>query len=119
MAITKKGLDHEEEIAKAIDEIERDYNIEPDKDISIEDKARNTLYIPNLHDIMTEVLKLDAEKDFNPSVIQDADAPAVHLNGEPHMIINNEYVKYDTAQVILQTQKVAREYLKLKKLIKK
>ena len=119
MAITNKGKNAEEEIAKVIDEIERDYNIEPEKEMSLEEKARNTLYIPNMHQIMTEVLKLDAEKEFNPSIIQDADAPTVHLNGEPHMIINDEYVKYDTAQVILQTQKVAREYLKLKKLIKK
>lgn len=85
----------------------------PKKEVNIE----NYLFIENLPEVMLKVKELVEEKKFNPGVVQDEDAGVVFINGEPNMVIDNEYVPFKKAQLIVQTRKVVREYLKLQDLI--
>lgn len=78
----------------------------------------NALFIDDLPTVRMTVEAEIAEKKLNPSVVQEGEAGMNFINGEPHMVIDNQYVKYDEAQIILQTRKVVREYIKLENLKK-
>ena len=77
----------------------------------------NFLFIDNLPIIMLKVQELIAERKINPSVVQEDEAGVVFINGEPCMVIDNSYLPVKQAQLILQTRKVVREYIKLQNLI--
>ena len=77
----------------------------------------NFLFIDNLPIIMLKVQELIAERKINPSVVQEDEAGVVFINGEPCMVIDNSYLPVKQAQLILQTRKVVREYIRLQNLI--
>ena len=77
----------------------------------------NYLFIENLPLITVKVKELMAEKKLNPGVVQEDDAGTVFINGEPKIIIDNAYLPVREANLILQTRKVVREYIKLQNLI--
>jgi hypothetical protein len=77
----------------------------------------NYLFIDNLPSVMIRVKELIADKKINPSVIQEDEVGVVFINGEPCMIIDNSYLPVKQAQLIFQTRKVVREYIKLQNLI--
>ena len=82
-----------------------------------EQKKENYLFIDNLSSVMEKVEKDMAERKGNPSVIQDEDAGIVFINGEPCIVIDNSYLPHGEAQIVLQTRRVVREYVKLQNLI--
>jgi len=84
------------------------YSIAPD--------SENTLYIENLPEAMERAKVYMKERRDNPSSVQEEDSAIVFKEGEPFRIINDQYVKNDEALVIIQTRKVAVEYLKLQEL---
>ena len=77
------------------------------------------LYIENLPTILVKVRELMVEKELNPGVVQEDEAGMVFIEGEPKMIIDNQYLPLEEAKIILQTRKIVREYLKLQDLITK
>jgi hypothetical protein len=77
----------------------------------------NYLFIDNLPEVMTKVKELIAEKEYNPGVVQEDEAGVVFIEGEPKIIIDNNYLPFKEATMILQTRKVVREYIKLQNLI--
>jgi len=77
----------------------------------------NFLFIDNLPIIMLKVQELIAERKINPSVVQEDEAGVVFIEGEPCMVIDNSYLPVKQAQLILQTRKVVREYIRLQNLI--
>jgi hypothetical protein len=77
----------------------------------------NCIFIENLPEITEQVKALIAEKKLNPSVVQDDDAGIVHIEGKACMVIDNAYIPFEKARLIIQTRKVVREYLKLQNLI--
>lgn len=77
----------------------------------------NYIFIENLPEVMTKVKELIEEKKLNPSVVQEDEAGVVFIEGEPKIIIDNNYLPFKEAQLILQTRRVVREYLKLQNLI--
>ena len=83
----------------------------------VEVKDENNLYIENLPEVKAKVEELMAERKLNPSVVQEEDAGVVFINGEPKMVIDNAYLPVRESQLILQTRKVVREYIKLQNLI--
>lgn len=78
----------------------------------------NVIYIDDLKTVKMVVEAENAERKLNPSVVQDGEAGINFINGEPHMVIDNQYVPHDEAQIILQTRKVVREWIKLENLKK-
>jgi hypothetical protein len=83
----------------------------------VEVKDENNLYIDNLPEVMAKVKELMAERKLNPGIVQEEDAGVVFINGEPKMVIDNAYLPVRESQLILQTRKVVREYIKLQNLI--
>lgn len=79
----------------------------------------NYLFIDNLPEVMAKVKELIAEKEYNPGCVQEDEAGTVFIEGEPKIIIDNNYLPIEEAQLILQTRKVVKEYLKLQNLINK
>lgn len=79
----------------------------------------NCLFVADLPVIRKKVEELMEERKINPSVVQEGDAGVVFMKGEPHMVIDDEYIPHSKAQVIIQTRKVVREYIKLQKIINK
>jgi len=77
----------------------------------------NNFYIENLPDVINRVKEENEEKKLNPSLILDGEMGINFIDGEPHIVIDNEYVPHDKALITLQTRKVVREYLKLQNLI--
>ena len=77
----------------------------------------NFLFIDNLPSVMVKVKELIAEKKFNPGTVQEDEAGVVFIEGEPCMIIDNSYLPVKQAQLVFQTRKVVREYIKLQNLI--
>lgn len=77
----------------------------------------NYLFIENLPSITVKVKELMAERKLNPGVVQEDDAGTVFIEGEPKIIIDNAYLPVKEANLILQTRKVVREYIKLQNLI--
>ena len=77
----------------------------------------NFLFIDNLPIVLVKVKELIADKKLNPSVIQEDEVGVVFINGEPNMVIDNSYLPVKQAQLILQTRKVVREYIRLQNLI--
>jgi hypothetical protein len=77
----------------------------------------NILYIDNLQEVMSKVKELIEEKKFNPGVVQEDESGTVFIDGEPKMVIDNAYLPVREAQLVFQTRKVVREYLKLQNLI--
>lgn len=80
-----------------------------------EQKEIKSLHIDNLEEVMNRVKEIEEEKRLNPDVVEEGEAGSVIVEGEPKMIIDNEYVPYKEAQVILQTRKVVKEWLKLQR----
>jgi len=78
----------------------------------------NYIFIENLPVVMAQVKELIEERKLNPSVVQEEDAGIVFINGEPNIVIDNAYVPAKEAQIVLQTRRVVREYLKLQELNK-
>jgi len=103
-----------EEMEKEIDEL---VNGELEKEASPK-IDENTLYIENLPKVMEDVKKQIEQQELNPNVILDDESGVAFVNGEPKMVIDNEYYPIEEANIIIQTRKVVREYLKLQKLIK-
>jgi len=83
----------------------------------VKENYENYLFIENLPDVMIKVKELIAEKNYNPGAVQEGEAGTVFVDGEPKVIIGNDYVPHKEAQLILQTRKVVREYIKLQNLI--
>jgi hypothetical protein len=83
----------------------------------VQSVSSNNLYIENLPEVMTKVKELIAEKEYNPDVVQEDEAGVAYIEGEPKMIIDNNYLPIKEATLILQTRKVVREYIKLQNLI--
>lgn len=79
----------------------------------------NYLFIDNLPEITKKVKELIEEKKLNPGVVQEEDAGVVFIEGEPNMVIDNQYLPVEKAQLILQTRRVVREYIKLQNIINK
>ena len=77
----------------------------------------NFLFIDNLPIVLVKVKELIAEKKINPGSVQEDEAGVVFIEGEPCMVIDNSYLPVKQAQLILQTRKVVREYIKLQNLI--
>jgi len=77
----------------------------------------NFLFIDNLPIVLVKVKELIAEKKINPGSVQEDEVGVVFINGEPNMVIDNSYLPVKQAQLILQTRKVVREYIKLQNLI--
>lgn len=77
----------------------------------------SVLYIENLEEVIKKVKEENAEKKINPSMLIDGESGINFIEGQPHLVIDNEYVPHEKAQIILQTRKVVREYLKLQNLI--
>lgn len=82
-------------------------------------KMENYLFIDNLPEITKKVKELIEEKKLNPGVVQEEDAGVVFIEGEPNMVIDNQYLPVEKAQLILQTRRVVREYIKLQNIINK
>ena len=78
----------------------------------------NAIIIEDLPTVRLVVEAEIAEKRLNPSVVQDGEAGLNFIEGEPHMVIDNQYVPYAEAEIILQTRKVVKEYIKLENLKK-
>lgn len=87
------------------------------KKIKEEPNHENCLFIDNLPMVMEKVKELILEKKLNPGVVQDEEAGVVFVEGEPNMVIDNTYLPFKEAQLIIQTRKVVREYIKLQNLI--
>ena len=77
----------------------------------------NFLFIDNLPSVMVKVRELIADKKLNPGSVQEDEAGMVFIDGEPCMVIDNSYLPVKQAQLIFQTRKVVREYIKLQNLI--
>ena len=77
----------------------------------------NYLFIDNLPVVMVKVKELLAEKKLNPGSVQEDEAGVVFINGEPNIVIDNSYLPVREANLILQTRRVVREYIKLQNLI--
>ena len=77
----------------------------------------NYIFIENLPLVIEKVKELIEEKKINPGVVQEDEAGIVFIDGEPKMIIDNAYLPVRESQLIFQTRKVVREYLKLQNLI--
>jgi len=75
------------------------------------------IFIDNLPSVMLKVQELIAEKKINPGSVQEDEAGVVFIEGEPCMVIDNSYLPVKQAQLILQTRKVVREYIRLQNLI--
>lgn len=73
----------------------------------------NAIVIENLPEIKMAVEADMIEKKMNPSVVQEGEAGINFINGAPHMVIDNQYVPYEEARIILQTRKVVREWIRL------
>jgi hypothetical protein len=84
---------------------------------SSEHAPENCLFIDNLQEVITKVKELIEEKKFNPGVVQEDESGVVFIEGEPKMVIDNAYLPVREAQLVFQTRKVVREYLKLQNLI--
>lgn len=78
----------------------------------------NAIYIEDLPMVKMVVEAELAEKKLNPSVVQEGETGMNFINGEPHMVIDNQYVPYAEAEIILQTRKVVREWIRLENLKK-
>lgn len=89
---------------------------EPEENIISSD---DMVWIENFEEVKERVEKEMEERKLNPSVVQEDDAGTVHIEGKPMVVIDDKYVPYDEAQIVLQTRKVVREYLKLQDLINK
>ena len=105
------GVDIDKEVEEVVEEIKEE--VKEEKLEKIE-----SLLIDDLDNVMKRVVELEKEKELNPDVIHEEDAGSISIKGEPHMVIDNEYVPYKKAQVILQARKVVREWLKLERLKK-
>ena len=81
------------------------------------EKNENFLFIDNLPSVMVKVKELIVEKKINPGSVQEDEAGVVFISGEPCMIIDNSYLPVKQAQLVFQTRKVVREYIKLQNLI--
>jgi len=105
-----------EEVDKELDEILEDAEDKyKEEDFAV--KA-DGLFIDNMDAVIKDVKELEEEKKLNPNVVQEGDTGSVMLKGEPHVVIDNEYVPYKEAQVVIQTRKVVSEWLKLQEVIK-
>lgn len=82
-----------------------------------EEVNKNYLFIDNLPTVMIKVKELLADKKLNPGTVQEDESGVVFINGEPCMVIDNSYLPVKQAQLIFQTRKVVREYIKLQNLI--
>lgn len=88
----------------------------PAEDTTSVDK--NAIIIEDLPIIKMIVEAELAEKKLNPSHLAEGEIGINFIKGEPHIVIDNQYVPYDEAQIILQTRKVVREWIKLENLKK-
>ena len=77
----------------------------------------NHLFIENLPEVLEVVKKEFEEQRQNPSMVLEENAALAFKEGKPYRIIGNEYVEEGKAQVILQTRRVVKAYLKLQELI--
>ena len=84
---------------------------------SVVPNFENYLFIDNLPSVMVKVQELITEKKQNPGAVQEDEAGVVFINGEPCIVIDNSYLPAKEAQLVLQTQRVVREYIKLQNLI--
>jgi len=99
-------------------EVVEEAPIEKEEKAEATEAKDNFLYIDNLDVVIKRVLELEQEKMLNPDVVHEEDAGNVFIHGEPHMVIDNQYVPYKEAQLVLQTRKVVREWLRLERLKK-
>lgn len=115
------GVDLGEETFDEIPEGMPDEIVEmnPDEPTGEVISSDDVIYIENYDQIAERVKREIEEKKLNPSVVQEDDAGTVHINGEPMVVIDDKYVPFEEAQIVLQTRKVVREYLKLQDLINK
>lgn len=79
---------------------------------------KNAIIIEDLETVKMIVEAEIAEKKLNPSYLAEGEIGTNFIKGEPHVVIDNQYVPYDEAQIILQTRKVVREWIKLENLKK-
>jgi len=96
------GVRHKKGCSLLVEKVENNVDLE-----------KCTIHIENLGEVTEKVKDMMVEKLANPSVVHEGDAGIAFKDGEPHIIIENEYVPVDKAQIILQTQVVVRENLKL------
>ena len=76
----------------------------------------NAIYIEGLPEKKELVLAMLEEQRLNPGVVHEGDAGIVFIEGQPNIIIDNQYVPHDKAQLVLQERKVIIEFVKLEKL---
>lgn len=79
---------------------------------------KNAIIIEDLPIIKMIVEAELAEKKLNPSHLAEGEIGINFIKGEPHIVIDNQYIPHDEAQIILQTRKVVREWIKLENLKK-
>ena len=99
----------EEKLEKKIDEI-------PEKEITKDEN--NFIKINNLQEIIVKVKQEIEDKKLNPSVVLEGEAGVNFIDGQPHLVIDDKYVPYEEARIILQTRKVVREWVRLENLKK-
>lgn len=80
--------------------------------------SEDAIVIDNLEEVIKKVEAENEEKRLNPSMVADGEAGVNFIDGEPYMVIDDQYVPFKEAEIILQTRKVVREYLKLESLKK-
>ncbi len=79
---------------------------------------KNVIYIENLDEIIKKVTEEIEEKKRNPSVVLEGETGVNFIEGEPHLVIDDKYVPYEKAKIILQTRKVVREWVRLENMKK-
>ena len=79
-------------------------------------KNNDGIVIENFEEVVKIVKKEIEEKKLNPSAVLDGESGTNFIEGKPHLVIDDQYVPFDEAQVIIQTRKVVKEWLKLEEL---
>jgi len=82
------------------------------------DKMENFVEIPNLKETIKVIEEEDKRYALYGFMREDEQSP-VFINGEPKILLDDKYVDLEDSQVVFQTRKVVREYLKLQNLINK
>lgn len=86
------------------------------KNSSVKKNDENVIYIENLPELKEKMKMLLEEKKQNPSAVQDGEAGIVFKEGEPFMIIDNDYVPVEEAKIVLQERNVIKQILILEDL---
>ncbi len=115
MAGRPKGSKNKEAMKEVLVEEPVDYVAE---DVPNAPGLDEVLFIENLPMVKATVEAEIAEKKLNPSHLTEGEMGVNFINGEPHMVIDNQYVPFKEAEIIIQTRKVVREYIKLENLKK-